>query len=234
MMKKIAALIGAGAMLLSVAGPAFGAWNYADVNNTSSAVSNTGANSQNNYASVTYSGLSAANAGSMGTRSIVTGDACSDSTAVTVANTNVASGGFATMNTAHVDNGSYAESWTGSNSQNDSASTYMTVGALANSGSTDARTIRTGDAWSDSTAVTVANTNALGGSLFTANMASVNNSSQAVSNTGGNQQNNSAGVTNGVWSAANAGSTGSRTASTGYAGSNADSWTVVNSNVAWH
>ena len=233
-MRKIAALIGAGAMLLSAAVPALAVWNYADVNNYSSAVSNTGSNTQNNSAGVTYSTFSAANAGSTGARSISSGDACADATSVTVANTNLFSYGFMTMNTAYVDNGSDARSFTGENTQNDTASTYGTFGALANAGSTDARTVRTGDAYSDSTAVTVANTNAFGGSWFTANTANVNNSSQAVSNTGGNQQNDSASVTYGLWSSANAGSTGSRSASTGHAGTDSDASTVVNSNVAWN
>ena len=75
---------------------------------------------------------------------------------------------------------------------------------------------------------------AFGGSLFTANSAFVNNSANSVANTGANEQNNSASVTYGVWSAANAGSTGSRSASTGHAGTDSDAWTVVNSNVAWY
>ena len=159
MMKKIAALIGAGAMLLSVAGPAFGAWNYARVNNSSGAEAVTGSNSQNSSAGVAYTRGSSANVGSTGTRSIVTGDACADSTAVTVANTNVFSGW--TMNTAYVGNDSYALALTGSNNQNDSASTAYSFGSSAYTGSTGNSHVTTGYAGADSDAWTVVNTNVM-------------------------------------------------------------------------
>ena len=158
MMRKIAALIGAGAMLLSVATPAFGAWNYAFVNNSSDAQSVTGSNSQNSSAGVAWSGFSSANTGSTGARTIVTGDACADSTAVTVANTNVFSGG-PTMNTAYVGNDSYALALTGSNNQNDSASTAYSFGSSAYTGSTGNSHVTTGYAGADSDAWTVVNTN---------------------------------------------------------------------------
>ena len=156
-MKKIAALIGAGAMLLSVATPAFGVWNYARVNNSSGAEAVTGSNSQNSSAGVAYTWGSSANVGSTGTRSIVTGDACADSTAVTVANTNVFSGW--TMNTAYVGNDSYALALTGSNNQNDSASTAYSFGSSANAGSTGNSHVTTGYASADSDAWTVVNSN---------------------------------------------------------------------------
>ena len=158
MMRKIAALIGAGAMLLSVATPAFGVWNYAWVNNSSGAEAVTGSNSQNSSAGVAYTRGSSANVGSTGTRSIVTGDACADSTAVTVANTNVFSGG-PTMNTAYVGNDSYALALTGSNNQNDSASTAYSFGSSANAGSTGNSHVTTGYASADSDAWTVVNSN---------------------------------------------------------------------------
>ena len=157
MMRKIAALIGAGAMLLSVATPAFGVWNYAWVNNSSGAEAVTGSNSQNSSAGVAYTWGSSANVGSTGTRSIVTGDACADSTAVTVANTNVFSGW--TMNTAYVGNDSYALALTGSNNQNDSASTAYSFGSSAYTGSTGNSHVTTGYAGADSDAWTVVNTN---------------------------------------------------------------------------
>ena len=159
MMKKIAALIGAGAMLLSVATPAFGVWNYARVNNSSGAEAVTGSNSQNSSAGVAYTWGSSANVGSTGARSIVTGDACADSTAVTVANTNVFSGW--TMNTAYVGNDSYALALTGSNNQNDSASTAYSFGSSANAGSTGNSHVTTGYAGADSDAWTVVNTNVM-------------------------------------------------------------------------
>lgn len=55
-MKKLAALLGAGALLLSVAGPAFGAWsmtiNKAKVKSTTNVSANTGANIVGNGVSV--------------------------------------------------------------------------------------------------------------------------------------------------------------------------------------
>ena len=160
MMKKIAALIGAGAMLLSVATPAFGVWNYARVNNSSGAEAVTGSNSQNSSAGVAYTRGSSANVGSTGTRSIVTGDACADSTAVTVANTNVFSGD-PTTNTAFVNNESFAGASSGQNTQNDSASVTYSVWSTANAGSTGNSHVTTGYAGADSDAWTVVNTNVM-------------------------------------------------------------------------
>jgi len=87
-MRKIAALIGAGAMLLSVAGPAF-AWNWSnvDVENDAMAVADTGGNSQNNSAVATGYGNDADAGSSSGVRNMTTGPAVSNAQAFTVVNT---------------------------------------------------------------------------------------------------------------------------------------------------
>ena len=87
-MKKIAALIGAGAMLLSVATPAFAwNWSYVDVENYSEAIANTGGNSQNNSAVASGVWNNAGAGSGSGVRNMTTGPAVSNAQAFTVVNT---------------------------------------------------------------------------------------------------------------------------------------------------
>jgi len=88
MVKKIAALAGAGALLLAVAGPAL-AWNFSwvDVDNAAGAIADTGGNSQDNSAVAIGYGNSADAGSGSGYRSMTTGPAYSNASAFTVVNT---------------------------------------------------------------------------------------------------------------------------------------------------
>ena len=88
MMKKIAALIGAGAMLLSVATPAFGAWNWAYVNNVTGVIADTGGNGVGNSANAN----NGSNATSGGSNTLNTGDAEANNIGVILVNTQVSLG----------------------------------------------------------------------------------------------------------------------------------------------
>ena len=163
MVKKIAAVAAAGAILLSVAGPAFGSMISLDeayVWNNSSAMAITGNNTQNNSASVSWTWLSGAGVDSVGTRYISTGDAGAYSGALVVANTDVCSdsGWLFDTNIAVVGNNADVAAVTGQNSQDDSASVYQAPLSGAGVGGNGARTIYTGDAGAASRAWTVVNT----------------------------------------------------------------------------
>ncbi len=110
-----------------------------------------------------------------------------------------------TTNTAYVDNSAEALSSTGSNVQ--------WGGGF----------IQTGNAWSDANAVVVANTNVskcttCKSVVTTSNFAQVTNFGGAQSGTGDNHQTT-------IW--------GHPMTVTGNAGSSADAWTVVNTNLTW-
>ena len=163
-MKKIAALIGAGAMLLSVATPAFGWWwggsdNTAYVNNSAVAVANTGGNSQSNVADVVFGGGVNVN-GANGNRTIYTGDADAYAGALVVANTHV---GCTLCGVPHdddiagVNNGASAGAYTGDNGQDDLA--LVTYGGGVNvNGGAGTRYINSGSSESTARAWTVVNT----------------------------------------------------------------------------
>jgi len=135
MMRKIAALAGAGALLLAAAGPAFGCFglwcvlcrdrNNADVVNNAEAGAYTGGNSQRNVADVMYGGgVEVRGAG--GKRDIDTGDADAYAGALVVANVDVSCcDGESCMcletNNARVRNGAGAMADTGLNAQDDVA-----------------------------------------------------------------------------------------------------------------
>ncbi len=164
MMKKIAALIGAGALLLSVATPTFAWWwggsdNTANVNNGAEAVANTGGNSQSNVAQVTYGGGVTVN-GASGDRTIYTGDANAYAGALVVANTHVGGGSCVTEHdddVAVVGNGAGALADTGLNAQDDVA--VVTHGGGVNvSGGAGTRYLNSGAADSTARAWTIVNT----------------------------------------------------------------------------
>lgn len=158
MTKKILALVGAGAMILSVAGSAFawrrsGSSDVANVINIASAGSYTGENTQN----ALNSGRPWSSTMANGSRRISTGNAGSSATAVTVANTHVgcgtcSSGGRNHRDVANVENVADAISDTGLNAQDAAA---VAGGDVYAGGS---RGIRTGSAWSRASAFTIVNT----------------------------------------------------------------------------
>ena len=170
MVKKLAALVGAGALLLSVAGPALAwNWSYVDVENGAMAVADTGGNSQGNYA--TANGIdNYADAGSSsGARSMTTGSATAVATADVTVGTNLYDcdwcGGCCfskNISDVYVENFAMAEANTGSNAQNNSAvaSGYENH-ADASSGS-GYRSMTTGPAYSNASAFTVVNTTLVG------------------------------------------------------------------------
>jgi len=164
-MRKIAALIGAGAMLLSVAGPAFAwNWSYVQVENGAAAIADTGGNSQNNSA-VASGGWNNADAGSgSGARNMTTGSA----TAVAGAGVTVSTclydwscgDCYLSLNQSDVSvyNAALAGANTGGNSQNNSA-VATGYGNDADAGSSSGvRNMTTGPAVSNAQAFTVVNT----------------------------------------------------------------------------
>ena len=127
-MKKLISLIGAGAMLLSLAGPAFAwNWSYVEVENGAAAIADTGGNSQNN--SAVASGFdNDADAGSgSGARNITTGSATAVAGAGVEVNTCLYDWScgycYSSLNQSdvYVSNVAMAGANTGGNSQNNSA-----------------------------------------------------------------------------------------------------------------
>ena len=165
MMRKIAALIGAGAMLLSVATPAFALnWSYVEVENYSEAIANTGGNSQDNSAVAEVVDNDADAGSSSGARNMTTGSA----TAVAGAGVTVSTclydwscgDCYLSLNQSdvYVDNAALAGAYTGGNSQdNDATAEGVYNSADAGSGS-GYRSMVTGPAVSNAQAFTVVNT----------------------------------------------------------------------------
>lgn len=163
MFKKLAALAGAGALLLSAAVPAFAYWDYAYVNNSAVAISDTGMNSQGNDATANGLYNSAVAGSGGGDRWMSTGPATSYARALVVANTHIGCGVcgddyYWHMDEAYVDNSAMAGAYTGGNSQGNSAQAIgYGNGATAGSGSGD-RGMTTGGASSTARAWTIVNT----------------------------------------------------------------------------
>ena len=166
MVKKILALAGAGAMLLSVAGPALAwNWSYVDVENVAGAVADTGGNSQGNSA-VASGGCNDADAGSgSGYRNMTTGSATAVAGARVEVNTDLGDWScgecYLPLNDSYVyvGNAAVAAADTGGNSQNNSAvATGYGNDADAGSGSGGARSMTTGPAYSNAQAFTIVNT----------------------------------------------------------------------------
>jgi len=176
-MKKIAALIGAGAMLLSVAVPALAVYrpprrlssNLAIVTNTTTAEAYTGGNSVGNNSTVgQYGGGNSAGATQTNNVGITTGAAEADATGVVVANTKVGCGcyqptcgrcGSGDSNTAFVKNNTEAYAGTGGNSVGNSAEVGQVGGGnYAGATQTNNVGIETGAANADATGVVVVNT----------------------------------------------------------------------------
>jgi len=166
MMRKIAALIGAGAMLLSVATPAFAwNWSYVDVENYSEAIANTGGNSQDNSAVAEVVDNDADAGSSSGARNMTTGSA----TAVAGAGVTVSTclydwscgDCYLSLNQSDVSvyNAALAGANTGGNSQSNSAVATGGCGNDADAGSGSGyRSMVTGPAYSNAQAFTVVNT----------------------------------------------------------------------------
>jgi len=175
-MKKLISLIGAGALLLSVATPTFAWWwggsqDTAIVNNGATSYANTGWNGQGNLAVVDGRGVG--DVAVDGNNRMVTGDATAYAGALVVANTHVgcgncASGGRGHRDFALVGNNATANADTGDNGQGNTA---LVGGGLDASGqgghgehgSSDVtvggnNTIRTGSADSTARAWTIVNT----------------------------------------------------------------------------
>lgn len=167
MVKKLAALAGAGALLLATAGPAFGIFwwggsrDVAIVENGAGAYSNTGGNTQDNFAAVTFGGGVDVD-GADGNRSMTTGDATAYAGALTVANTHVgcgpcASGGLWHKDFAMVKNGAVADANSGVNAQDDFAVVTFGGGVDVDGGEGN-RYMGTGGADSTARAWTIVNT----------------------------------------------------------------------------
>ena len=165
MFKKIAAIAGAGAMLLSTATPAFaynwgGTMNSAVVWNNANSSANTGSNGQFNQAEGAWSGeVEVEHA----YNTMYTGAAYSDATAVTAANTQVGCsvcnfymGGFK-YNSAVVANEAASSANTGGNQQFNGAKGTFVWGEVEVEHT--GNTMGTGVAASNANAWTVVNTN---------------------------------------------------------------------------
>lgn len=176
MMKKIAALVGAGAMLLGTAVPAFAWWNWwtpttsdtAVVTNSAQSVANTGNNLQGNGVDASWSFVGPVSV--KGDNGVSTGNADADATAVVVANTHVeccstpCSGGCMQMQScpcphndyAVVTNSAYAGANTGYNLQGNGVTLKGVWGGGVTVGGDNSAW--TGSATADSDAWTVVNT----------------------------------------------------------------------------
>lgn len=181
MIKKIAAIAGAGAILFGITGPVlavdgqnschcFLPWlcrcrdrNVAVVDNSATAVADTGGNSQDNLASVERACDSDATAGSEGNRSITTGNANAYAGAMVMANVNrgcaLCGPRRPETNRAEVLNWADAYAGTGDNHQDDVALVERTTHSDAEAGDEEGgnRAIRTGNAKATSRAWTVVN-----------------------------------------------------------------------------
>jgi len=170
-MKKIAALISAGAMLLSVAGPALAGGrppksnqstiNVANVTNVTYAGASTGGNSVGNSATVAQSGFWPS-ATVTQTNKVTTGDADALAVGVVAANDKVGCGcspcGMCsgTKNIATVYNQTTASANTGGNSVGNSTGVTQFLGGSATV--TQQNTVKTGAADADAVGVVVVNT----------------------------------------------------------------------------
>lgn len=169
MLKKLAALTAAGALVLAVAapvlaiwpGPMFGSDNVAVVTNSAVSIADTGGNSQDDTAKATLTMGSNASSGSSGDRSIDTGSANSYAGALVVANTHI---GCGLCSPAHDDdvalvgNEALSGAYTGDSHQDDYARVLLSVGSGASTGSSGNREIDTGNSTSKARAWTVVNT----------------------------------------------------------------------------
>lgn len=167
-MKKILALAGAGALVLALASPVLAVpfvyvdTNVAYVNNSATAVADTGMNSQSNVADVNHGG--GVTVRGSGDRTITTGTADAYAGALVVANTHIGCGGncgggvpvYVSRDTAYVNNGADAGAFTGTNAQ-DNVALVRNGGGVTVSGSGN-RTVRTGASDSTARAWTVVNT----------------------------------------------------------------------------
>ena len=153
-------------MLLSVATPAFGAWNWAYVNNVTGVIADTGGNGVGNSANAN----NGSNATSGGSNNVTTGNATASNLGVIAANTNVGccpepydpcqdpcdscQGSSCTLNEAMVENVTVVGAATGGNGVGNSANANN--GSNATSGGSN--TLNTGDAEANNIGVILVNT----------------------------------------------------------------------------
>ena len=164
-MKKLISLIGAGAMLLSLAGPAFAwNWSYVKVENGAAAIADTGGNSQSNSA-VASRGWNNADAGSgSGARNMTTGSATAVAGAGVTVSTNLYDWScgdcYLSLNQSDVSvyNAALAGANTGGNSQSNSAVASGFDNDADAGSSSGVRNMTTGPAVSNAQAFTVVNT----------------------------------------------------------------------------
>ena len=177
MFKKVASLVGAGALLLSVSGVAFARGYYrpmpsvdrntAIVTNTTSSVADTGLNSVGNSVEVRRAGVRG-EVEIEGDNRLTTGAANSEAVGVVVANTQVGCstcgrnyGTTVREDLAIVNNSTSSEAYTGSNSVGNSAEVSRASVGGRRGGEVEVEgnnTVTTGGATSSSTGVVVVNT----------------------------------------------------------------------------
>lgn len=165
-MKKLISLIGAGALLLSVATPAFGVTsvtiNKAKIKNTTVVKAETGDNYAGNSALVTKAGVSGSNVTADGDNTITTGDAKAKNLGIIAANTAVGCDGCTadgvTVNKAKVRNTTVVKAETGGNGAGNSASVSMAGVTGSNVTADGNNTIDTGNASAKNVGVILVNT----------------------------------------------------------------------------
>jgi len=163
-MKKIAALIGAGAMLLSVAAPALATVNInkAKIKNTTVVSAGTGGNVVGNGASVSKAGVSGSNVTADGSNTVDTGNAKVRNLEVTAANTNVNCGtcGLAgvNVNKAKVKSDTTVVASTGGNLVGNGASVEMAHVSGSNVTADGNNHVTTGDAAASNVGIILVNT----------------------------------------------------------------------------
>lgn len=165
MFKKLIALAGAGAMLLTVAGPAFAhsVRNRANVTQVTSSSANTGGNLQGNDASA-YKAHVSGEVEAEGSNSMTTKKAESSAVGVVAANTNVnadcdscVTSARRQRNSANVTQVTSSSASTGNNMQGNVASAEM-AGVSGDVEAEGSNNMTTGKAESSATGVTVVNT----------------------------------------------------------------------------
>lgn len=170
MFKKLAGTMASSALFLVLATPAMATmpWHsdYAYVRNSSQATALTGGNSQSDTAYAYGLSNSADIDGNGGTRTIVTGNASANSSAVVLANTHLDCGCYPWFgrDRANVRNSSVAVSDTGYNAQDDAATALGDDNdAEVETDRGSSRTVRTGNAGARSSAWSMVNTHWAGG-----------------------------------------------------------------------
>lgn len=164
-MKKLISLIGAGAMLLSLATPAFATVNInkAKIKNTTVVSASTGGNGVGNGASVERAGVTGSNVTADGNNTVNTGNARVRNLEVTAANTNVnlcSTCGTADVNVnkAKVKSDTTVVASTGGNAAGNSASVSMAGVSGSNVTANGNNDVTTGNANASNVGIILVNT----------------------------------------------------------------------------